>query len=294
MNCRIIQSLFKPVAITAFFFFSLCTYAQTIIELPIWEKTPPISNGYSSGEIMLDSIKVTNISKPTIKVYIPKNNSGTAVIDCPGGGYAYLGTIKAGLSHPAANWFNEHGVVYIALKYRTPHGHASVPLSDAEQAIRVVRQSSKEWGIDPAKVGIMGTSAGGHLASTLATRFHDDSRPDFQILVVPVISMIESYKHEGSCNNLMGRNAPKDSMVYYSSDLNVTINTPKAFIALNDDDAAVPSLNGTSYYMALKRNGVSAEMHIFPKGGHTWLFNDNWEYKDEMQNLLSGWLYNLK
>jgi acetyl esterase/lipase len=225
---------------------------------------------------------------PVIKVFLPGKSNGKAIIACPGGGYRHLAMDKEGILF--APWLNEQGVALIVLKYRMPEGNHEIPLSDAKQAIRIVRRHAKEWNIDPNQIGIMGFSAGGHLASTLATHFDAETRPDFQILFYPVITMDRTYTHEGSRNNLLGENPSEDLLKLYSNELQVTPETPEAFILFSNDDKVVPSLNGVNYYLALQKNGVSAELHIYPTGGHGWGFNDNFIYKPQWMAALAQWL----
>lgn len=225
---------------------------------------------------------------PVIKVFLPEKPNGQAIVACPGGGYHHLAMEHEGTDF--APWLNEQGIALIVLKYRMPKGDNTVPLKDAKQAIRIVRMNAKEWNINPEKVGIMGSSAGGHLASTLSTHFEADTRPDFQILFYPVVTMKEEYTHGGSRKNLLGDNPSEDLVNYYSNELQVTTETPRAFILLSHDDKAVPSPNSVNYYLALQKNGVPAEMHIYPTGGHGWGFRDNFIYKSQWTTALFQWL----
>ena len=182
---------------------SLC--AQKPIELPLWPNGAPNSNELKGDEQEMDNGRVSNIKNPDITVYRAEHPNGMAVIMCPGGGYARLAMNHEG--HDMAPWFNTQGITYVVLKYRMPNGHNEVPFSDVEQAIRLVRQHAAEWNINPAKVGIMGASAGGHLASTLATHYTSkETRPDFQILLYPVITMDANFTHAGSRENLITKN----------------------------------------------------------------------------------------
>jgi len=224
---------------------------------------------------------------PVIKVFLPEKPNGKAVIICPGGAYHYLAMDEGTYF---ASWFNNLGIALIVLEYRMPKGNSEIPLSDAKQAIRIVRQHAKEWNIDSNKVGIMGFSAGGHLASTLATRFDAETRPDFQILAYPVVTMDESYTHIESRVNLLGENPSEESVKLYSNELQVTPETPKAFILLSENDKIVPTANGVNYYLALQKNGVSAKLHIYPQGRHGWGFKDKYIYKKQWSVALSQWL----
>lgn len=269
----------------------LCTtlLAQKPIEIKLWPDGAPNSNGVEGNEQELEKDRISNITDPTITVYLPKESNGMAIIMCPGGGYARLAMDHEG--HDMAAWFNSQGITYIVLKYRMPNGHYEVPLSDAEQAIRLVRNHAKEWKVDPAKVGVMGASAGGHLASTLATHFNSkETRPDFQILLYPVITMDETKTHNGSRTNLIGKSPSAELINRYSNELQVSRETPPAFLTLSSDDKAVPADNSIKYYLSLLNNNVLVSMHIYPIGGHGWGFRDNFIYKRQWTGELEKWL----
>ena len=172
-----------------------------------------------------------------------------------------------------------------------PNGHYEVPLSDAEQAIRVVRAKAKEWKINPHCVGIMGASAGGHLAASLATLYSsDETRPDFQILFYPVISMLKGVTHAGSRQNLIGLNPSAELEQKYSLERQVSARSPQAFIMLSADDGSVPPINGIGYFLALREQKVPASLHVYPIGGHGWGFRDNFMYKRQWTGELEKWL----
>lgn len=227
--------------------------------------------------------------KPQLFVYKAENPNGIAIIMCPGGGYSRLAMSHEG--HDMAPWFNTQGITYIVLKYRMPQGNHEIPLSDAEQAMRIVREHAGEWQINPGKIGIMGASAGGHLASTLATHYSSkESRPDFQVLFYPVITMDKSYTHGGSRENLLGKNPSEELIKRYSNELHVNADTPKAFIMLSSDDTAVPAANGVNYYLSLVRNNILSSLHIYPTGGHGWGFRDSFAYKRQWTEELEKWI----
>lgn len=232
-----------------------------------------------------ETIKVSLVQNPDIAVYLPsrRNATGQAVIICPGGGYTYLSYNWEGTD--PASWLNSKGIAAIVLKYRLPDSKSNVvphlsPLLDAKRAVRLVRANAEKWGIRKDRIGIMGFSAGGHLASTLITHFdagdsnasdsveRHSSRPDFAVLVYPVISMSKGIMHSGSRNRLIGEKADSTLANYYSSELQVTKQTPPTFLVHATDDKTVPVENSLLFYQALKENGLPAEMHIFPKGGH--------------------------
>lgn len=263
--------------------------AQKPVEVPLWPNGAPNSNGAEGKEQERDGGRVSNVSEPSITVYKSTNPNSTTIIMCPGGGYSGLAMNHEG--YDMASWFNTQGITYVILKYRMPNGNHEVPLSDAEQAIRLVRQHAAEWNVNPQKVGIMGASAGGHLASTLATHYSSkETRPDFQILMYPVISMAKDTSHGGSRDNLIGKSPSAELEKKFTNELQVTPETPKAFIMLSSDDKAVIPANSINYYMALIKNKVSVSLHAYPIGGHGWGFRDNFLYKRQWTGELEKWL----
>ena len=264
-------------------------FAQQKIELQVWPDGAPNTNELNVDETEARPNRPTNISTATLTVYVAKNGNGKAIVACPGGGYVHLAMDHEG--HDMAAWYNAQGITYAVLKYRMPNTHDDVPLSDALQAIRIMRQHAEEWGIE--KVGIMGSSAGGHLASTAATHFTEDSRPDFQILFYPVISMDMAICHKGSRERLIGKNPMVEMVGLYSNELQVTPQTPPAFIMHSSDDRTVPVENSIRYYQALVKNKVPASLHCYPLGGHGWGFRDNFLYKREWTGELEKWLREL-
>ncbi len=225
--------------------------------------------------------RVKDISNPCLYVYQPKaKTSDAAVIICPGGGYGILAIDHEG--YDIAAWFNDRGITAFVLKYRLPQDelfdNAEIrPLQDAQQAIRIVRKDAVKFGISPDKIGIMGFSAGGHLASTASTHFHsqvgeiiDPSmsvRPDFSILIYPVITFGEANTHSGTRENLIGQNPPAVKTELYSNELHVSAKTPPTFLISTTDDAVSPE-NSILYFEACRKNNVPVEMHIYEKGGH--------------------------
>lgn len=217
--------------------------------------------------------------RPTITVYLPeKNTNGCAVVVCPGGGYGHLAVGHEG--REIGEWFNSFGVTAFVLRYRiAPYRHPAA-LLDVQRAVRTVRTRAKEWKVDPGRVGVIGFSAGGHLASTAATHFDKgdpdakdvvdraSSRPDFAILGYPVISFTTEYTHKGSRRNLLG-DAPDPKVVKsLSNESQVTKETPPTFLMHTTEDKAVPAENSVLFYLALREAGVPAELHIFEKGRH--------------------------
>lgn len=263
--------------------------AQNTFELPLWPAGAPNSNGLTGTEEDLEGGRVANVITPSITVYKADKPNGVAIIMCPGGGYARLAMNHEG--HDMAPWLNAQGITYIVLKYRMPNGHYEVPLSDAEQAIRLVRQHAKEWNIRPDRIGIMGASAGGHLAASLATLYSsNETRPDFQVLFYPVISMVPGVTHGGSRQNLLGNNPSQELEDKYTLEKQVNAHTPQAFIMLSADDGAVPPANGIHYFEALLQHLVPATLHVYPTGGHGWGFRDAFTYKRQWTGELEKWL----
>lgn len=239
---------------------------------------------------------LTADGKANIVGYLPEHPTGRAIVDCPGGGYSHLSMQNEG--HDWAAWFNEQGIAYFVLTYRMPKGDRELPMSDARNAIRTVRDSAEAWGINPRDVGIMGFSAGGHLASTASTHNEWAERPDFSILFYPVISMNARETHRGSCENFLGAEGQKDAaLVKAFSNQNAVQRhlTPPAIIILANDDRAVPPVtNGIAYYSAMRRAGNNCALHVYPDGGHGFGFRSNFAHHDQMLNELSEWLKKLK
>ncbi|UCC96924.1 MAG: alpha/beta hydrolase [Phycisphaerales bacterium] len=238
----------------------------------LWPDGAPGAKGSDEGD------------KPTLTVYLPEKElaTGTAVVICPGGGYGHLAMNHEG--HQIAQWLNSLGVAGFILKYRhrnsgAGYGHPA-PIQDAQRAIRTVRSRAAQWNIDPGRIGIIGFSAGGHLASSAGTHFqiryseakdridHVRCRPDFMILMYPVISFTESYTHKGSRTNLLGKNPDPSLVEAFSNEKQITPQTPPTFLVHANDDKGVPPENSIAFYLGLRKAGVPAEMHIYERGGH--------------------------
>ena len=237
------------------------------------------------------TVNITEDGKANMVAYLPERPSGRAIVDCPGGGYSHLSMENEG--HDWAKWFNEQGIAYFVLTYRMPQGDRTIPMSDAQTAIRTVRDSAQAWGINPADVGIMGFSAGGHLASTVSTHSEFAERPDFSILFYPVISMNERETHKGSVDGFLGKAKADKRLVREFSNQNAVQRhlTPPAIILLANDDRAVPPVtNGIAYYSAMRNAGNECALHVYPSGGHGYGFRSNFKYHDQMLSDLKTWL----
>lgn len=258
--------------------------------VPLWPAAAPGSGGLAIKEVATERSKdpairdraYTQITTPTLTAFVPDKPNGTAVIVAPGGAYMRVVFDKEGAD--VAKAFGARGVTTFVLKYRLPgEGHdrgADVPLQDAERAMRVVRANAAEWGLNPQKIGFAGFSAGGHLAATLATRFDAtvyepvdaadtlSARPDFALLLYPVISMDAAITHADSRKMLLGATPDAAAVTKASAETNVSANTPPTFIALAHNDSGVDPANAIRYYLALKAAKVPTELHIFPESDH--------------------------
>lgn len=277
----------RCIAIFVFLIASLhVAFAQQII--PLYEKDIP-GGIKAPAEERYDTANrlAFKVETPAITAYLPEkgNATGAAVLICPGGGYGVLVIGKEG--YDIAEYLSKQGVAAFVLKYRLPDDRImkdkSVgPLQDAQQALTIIRAHAAAWNIDADKVGIMGFSAGGHLASTVGTHFNKpviknsearNVRPDFMILVYPVISMGDSLGHRGSRDNLLGKTPSADKIRLFSNDLQVTDQTPPTFLIHAGDDKVVDVDNSISMYEALRHRKIPAEMHIYPKGDHGFVLN---------------------
>lgn len=295
----------KTTLLTITFFLQvIILYAQQTMSLYNGDvpnsKSSTIKEKRDNSEAIL---LISKVSVPAVDVYKPKNQSPekSAVIICPGGGYAVLAYDYEGSD--VAKLLSSWGITAVVLKYRLPDDslmkYKSIgPLQDAQRAIQLVREHANEWNIDTAKVGIMGFSAGGHLASTASTHFNKavidnpkntSLRPDFSILIYPVISFSDSLAHMGSRENLIGKNPSQQSIINYSNELQITQQTPPAFLVHASDDDGVLVGNSIAYYEALQRYKIYSELIIYPHGGHGFGMN-NKTTKDKWTDSLKNWL----
>lgn len=308
MNC--FRTLTATLALAA-----ISSSAQEPFSLPLYEGEPPGGVPVTSeAEVLVQKpgdpiVRVNHVQNPDIRVFLPPKEkaTGAAVVICPGGAYAILAIDHEG--YQVAKWLNTLGVAGIVCKYRVStvkpglYKHP-IPLLDARQAMRLTRQHAAEWNINPKRVGIMGFSAGGHLASCVDTLFatkltgEDDAtfqkmehKPDFGILIYPVITMTEKFGHTGSKNNLAGKDALPEITTLLSTDQQVTSQTPPTFLVTTHDDSGVPPLNAISFYSALYKVGVPGELHIWEKGGHGYgMLPDRGEVANDWPKRLEAWL----
>jgi acetyl esterase/lipase len=296
----------KNAALFLFLAISMQVAAQTTI--PLYPGAVPNSKPYAMKEVRMEAngllVGFRKISEPTLAIYLPdaKIATGAAVIICPGGGYEMESYRLEGTV--IAEAFLRKGIAAIILKYRLPGDSIMIdksvgPLQDAQQAIKTVRMRAAEWKINPAKIGIMGFSAGGHLASTAGTHFdksyipNDEKinlRPDFMILIYPVISMTDELTHMGSRNALLGKTPNKELIELFSNEIHVTSNTPPTWLTHTGDDNVVTVENSIHFYQELIRKKVPAEMHLYPKGNHGFVL---FQPTDEWMQPLFAWMKKL-
>ena len=232
------------------------------------------------------------LSSGTGRIYVslpPDSiNTGHAVVLCPGGRYGYLEIESEGFEWMP--YLNSMGIAAIVLRYTMPAGDPSKPVGDAEEALRTVRSHAAEWRVNPRDVGIFGFSAGGHLASYVATNSRGDARPDFQCLFYPVVTMDSAYTHLPSRKNLIGAGATPAQARRYSNELNVDSTAPRAFIVANENDRKVPPQNSINYYLALIGHGVPASLHVYPTGAHGWGLSHKFAFRRQLMCELEAWL----
>ena len=302
------------VKISLLLLFTISIFQQVISQtiLPLYPDSIPNSRTSVNEEeaSFRDGVDIiSKISRPTITVYQPSKNlaNGTAVIIFPGGGYWIEATVHEGSD--VAKQFTEMGVTAFVVKYRIPNKTWMVnteigPLQDGQQAIKIVRENAAKWDVNPSRIGVLGFSAGGHLASTTGTHFkkvfipntnNTSVRPDFMILIYPVISFMPGIGHQGSADQLIGKNPTPEKQKEYSNELQITAETPPAFLVHSSNDDGVSPMNSIEFYNALIKNKVPAEMHLYQSGGHgfgLYMKNSKELWMERCKNwlLLNGWL----
>ena len=275
-------------------------------EINIWHGNIPGALVHPNIKQTVDSedhwVKMRGVTNPVLEMYPAPAGNGTAVIICPGGGYGALAILHEGSQ--IAEWMNSMGITAFVLHYRLPDTSIMVdksigPMQDGQEAVRIVRRHAKEWNINPGRIGVMGFSAGGHLASTLSTHFAEkvyessdttSARPDFSILIYPVISMDAAMSHMGSRENLLGSNPSQELVRRFSNDLQVNKQTPPAFLVHSVDDPAVPVINSINYLLACKKNEVPCELHLFETGGHGYGMGKSAGTESSWPDLCRKWL----
>ncbi len=235
--------------------------------------------------------QIYKITQPRIDVYLPEKSAPQAVsrpllLICPGGAYEYVSADNEGFR--AAQWFNAQGIAVAVLKYRMPNGHENIPLSDAQAALRLLREHAKEWGIN--QIGVMGFSAGGHLAASLLCYPEEEQTLDFGILVYPVLSMEDGVTHAKTKRLLLGEQPTDAQVAHWTLKNAVNENIPRTMIIACQDDKAVPVRNSLEFYQILTDKKVPSELLIFPQGGHGWGFTRSFPMRDVMENALIRWI----
>ncbi|EPR67082.1 alpha/beta hydrolase [Cyclobacterium qasimii] len=293
----------KPIALILFLIVSIHLEAQQVVDL--YPNAIPNSKPNSMIEEVIEKNGqvswLKNVSKPTLTIYHPDKEmaTGAGVIICPGGGYSGESYLREGTQ--IAEAFVRKGIAAFILKYRLPSDSIMIdksigPLQDAQQAIKTVRQHASEWGLDAQKIGIIGFSAGGHLAATAGTHFNksyipnDEKislKPDFMMLIYPVISMKDELAHLGSRQNLLGKDPSEEQILLFSNELQIDQNTPPTWLTHAGDDNVVTVENSIRFYQGLIRNNVPAEMHLYPKGNHGFVLSSPAE---EWMQPLFGWM----
>ncbi|MDB5236584.1 MAG: 1,4-beta-xylanase [Hymenobacter sp.] len=299
----------KPVNLLRITGLLLATSVRVLAQqtFPLYTGTVPDSKPSRVEETSITlangGVRISNVVQPTLTAFLPAAGTanGTAVIICPGGSYTRLSIDSEG--YDVARRLNEMGVTAFVLKYRLPNDESQpdksiAPLLDAQQALRLVRQQAARYSVNPERIGLMGFSAGGHLAAWAGTQFARpvgaspgplSVRPAFLVLMYPVISFNDTLRHAGSRDNLLGKNPSAEQIRQYSNELQVTAQTPPTFLVHAQDDKTVPVNNSIVFYQACLRHGVPAELHLYPQGGHGFGLN-NKTTKDLWSDRLRNWL----
>jgi acetyl esterase/lipase len=299
------------ILLLAFLIFTIMTFKSTaqVSSLNLWPEGIPgfiVNDSYVEKATAANGIntRFEKVTSPALFPYLPPKESatGTAVLICPGGGYGALAFNHEG--HAVAQWLNDNGIAGIILKYRLPSDlimkdKTVGPLQDAQEAIRIIRRNASKWNIDPNKIGVLGFSAGGHLASTLSTHYAEkvyepkdtvSAKPNFSLLIYPVITMDSSFTHMGSRRNLIGARPSAEDIKRFSNELQVNEKTPPAFMVHSADDKAVPIKNSIVYFEQLVKYGIPSELHIFQKGGHGYGLGGGKDTQSSWPELCIKWL----
>ena len=254
----------------------------------------PHSNEETRDEKINERLHFSQTSQTDFYIYKadPAKATGQGIVVLPGGGYSKVCIAHEGFA--IAKYYRDLGISCVVVKYRLPNlGHKEVPLEDAQAALKYLRKQGKKWGVDPAQVGICGSSAGGHLAAYTSTFTEDKDKPAFSILFYPVITGTTWATHQNTFQYLLGKDRTKNEQHYYSLENRVSTTTPPTILLLSDDDLTVPPISSILYYEALKANGVPATMHIYPSGGHGWSGRLKWEYRQQWLDAVKDWILDL-
>lgn len=272
------------------FFYSLSLYCSNPIKIKLYPDGATTSNELEKEQESYDEKNYRNISDPEIEIFVPTNQKerfSQTMLIIPGGSYSGIAVSHEG--YKTIEWLNKHGIIGVLLKYRLPNGHPDIPLEDAIRAMQILKENADKLGIDKKSIGVMGFSAGGHLASSLLTKYGDSiCRPDFGVLVYPVIDL--QYKNGATGENLLGKHYEPPFIMQYSTYNYITQETPPVCLILTDDDKVVPPANSIEFYNALKKNGISSELHIFPEGNHGWWMRERYKYADETYEIIMRWI----
>lgn len=261
------------------------------LTLSLYPDGAPDSNGYTAAdEYVKNGDRIYKIAEPRLDVYLPANTDPSGILlSIPGGGYSFVSSGNEGIK--VAEFFVPQGYIVAVLKYRLPNQHEQIPLHDALQAMRILRDSAEAWNAPDAAIGVMGFSAGGHLAASLLTHYSDSiTRPDFGILVYPVISMDSTLTHKGSCLQLLGEHPTEQQRSYWSAEKQVTPQTPPCLIVACQDDPTVQVANSILFYEALTANDVSSSLLLVPFGKHGWGFSRQFQDRDHVDRLVSAFI----
>ena len=258
--------------------------------IKIWDNaSAPHSNEITEAETSNNNV-IVNTTETVLYIFKadPAKATGHAMLVCPGGGYSSVCIEWEG--YKVAQWLASQGVTCGVLKYRLPNGHKEIPLEDTTEALRTMRSRSKELGFDPTKLGMMGSSAGGHLTAYTSNFASFADRPAFTVLFYPVITGEEGLCHKGSFDHLLGKDASAYERAEYSMETRVTKQTPPTLILTSDNDTLVPTISSTRYYNALRKHGVKASLHIYPGGYHGFCMHDDVAFKPLWQQAMIEWI----
>lgn len=258
--------------------------------IKIWDNSSaPHSNEITAAETSTNNV-IVNTTETVLYIFKadPAKATGHAMLVCPGGGYSSVCIEWEG--YKVAQWLASQGVTCGVLKYRLPNGHKEIPLEDTTEALRSMRRRSKELGFDPSKLGMMGSSAGGHLTAYTSNFAAFADRPAFTVLFYPVITGEEGLCHKGSFDHLLGKDATAYERAEYSLETRVTKNTPPTLILTSDNDTLVPTISSTRYYNALRKHGVKASLHIYSGGYHGFCMHDDVAFKPLWQQAMIEWI----